>query len=304
MSLTSISRTALLTSLMRTIHSQHDPRPLIDDRWGRRLMPAAQWNEARDYMLAALKAPASDAADAEAALAEAFKRSPTYAGCIVRTRYTEECLRAAVERGVRQYVILGAGLDSFALRQPPGFQDVQIIEIDHPATQATKRQWLHAAGVDIPPNLHLLAVDFSAEDLHSALARSPLRHGAGVFFACLGVTMYLPRAANMAMFRTISEVSAPGSELVFTYIHERELDPATRSKAYRTITSNVSSLGEGWLCGFDPDTLGATLAPAGLRVLDDYDGERFPQLYDRSGAPPLRLMPTNHCARVAVVQRP
>src|ERR1700734_2445640 len=111
------SRTALATSLMRAAHTRLDPHPLIDDPWGDRLVPES----VRGVM-------------ADAALLQ----SPAYSNVITRTRYAEDALQNAVEGGATQYVLIGAGFDSFALRRPSFAAALQIFEIDFPSTQALK----------------------------------------------------------------------------------------------------------------------------------------------------------------------
>src|SRR5580704_18250216 len=111
------SRTALATALMRAAHTRLDPHPLINDSWGDRLVPESTRIEIRD---------------------EALLRSRAYPNVITRTRYAEDALQAAVSRGIRQYVLIGAGFDSFALRRPAYSADLQIFEIDFPATQMLK----------------------------------------------------------------------------------------------------------------------------------------------------------------------
>src|SRR6185503_16098498 len=107
----------------------------------------------------------------------------TYGGVIIRSRYAEDALEAAVGRGVRQYVIIGAGFDSFIVRQPPFARGIQIFEIDHPATQAMKRRRLEERAVEIPANVHLVAADLGRESLSSVLARSPFSGAVPAFFS-------------------------------------------------------------------------------------------------------------------------
>src|SRR5271156_1673899 len=129
------SRTALATSLMRAAHTRLDPNPLINDPWGDRLVPES-----------AKRALASS----DEMLDEALMRSRSYANVITRTRYAEDALQAAVMRGVRQYVLIGAGFDSFSLRLPEFCADLQIFEIDFPATQSFKIGQIDACGIALP----------------------------------------------------------------------------------------------------------------------------------------------------------
>src|SRR5262249_1989782 len=136
------SQTALATSLMRALHTRFDRPVLIHDDWGERLVLPAERDafvtRALAGLSAAKRAQLEALASSEAILYTLLRNRPIYASVILRTRYTEEKLQAAVARGVRQYVILGAGMDSFGLRQPDFARGVNVFEVDHPAGQERK----------------------------------------------------------------------------------------------------------------------------------------------------------------------
>ena len=189
------SWTAMGTALMRASHTRLDRPPLIEDPWGDRLILA----EEREAMRAA-----GEGANLDAAL----RAHPSYGTVILRARYAEDALADAVGRGVRQYVIVGAGMDSFALRRPLFARAVEIFEVDHPATQDFKVARLTGCGVSMPAGVHLVAVDLSVTGLDVALAGSPFRGDRPAFFSWLGVSGYLTRAANIATLRAVAS-SAP-----------------------------------------------------------------------------------------------
>src|SRR6478752_8327811 len=112
---------------------------------------------------------------------------------VSRSRFSEDALAAGVARGTRQVVVLGAGLDTFALRNP--FPDVRVFEVDFPATQAWKRERLREAGLSVPDTLTFAPVDFERESLGDGLARAGFRNDRPAFFQWLGVTPYLTREA-------------------------------------------------------------------------------------------------------------
>jgi methyltransferase (TIGR00027 family) len=271
------SQTALATALMRAIHTRLDHPKHIDDPWGDRLVLDAE--------RAALGPEAR------------LRSSAGYGIVILRTRYTEEALLAAAERGVHQYVILGAGMDSFALRQPAFAQGVDVIEVDHPASQSFKRERLRACGVPVPPTLHFVPADLSREQLATALARSPYRSAEPAFFSWLGVTVYLTREANLATFRGIAACAAAGSELVFTYVDQRELDAG--SESIRDVGSRAAALGETWLSGFDPSELAEDLRRVGLSLVEDFSGDQLWHRYCTAGEEALRSS-FGHIARARV----
>ena len=115
----------------------------------------------------------------------------------LRSRFAEDRLAAAVLRGIKQYVILGAGLDTFTLRQPPWAKGLKILEVDHPGTQHRKRSLLAAAGLAMPANASFAAIDFETETLQAVLLRHQVTMDSPAFFSWLGVTMYLGEEAKM-----------------------------------------------------------------------------------------------------------
>ena len=275
------SRTALATSLMRAAHTRLDPHPLIDDPWGDRLVPES-----------VKRAMASS----NAMLDELLMRSPSYANVIMRTRYAEDSLKAAIFRGVQQYVLIGAGFDSFSLRLPKFAANLQIFEIDFPATQTLKIGQIAACGIALPDSVHFIAADLSQESVAAALARSSYEAAQLTFFSWLGVTMYLTREANLATLRSIASCSPAGSEVVFTYLDERLFQ--AQSEAFRELERRVAAIGEPFLSGFNPEDLAANLAECGLELLEDLNGREAAAQYDRSGD--LGQSTFSHMARARV----
>jgi methyltransferase (TIGR00027 family) len=174
---------------------------------------------------------------------------------VLRSRFAEDALMEAVANGVEQYVLLGAGGDTFAYRQPAWAHGLTVIEVDQPASQSEKRRALALAGIEIPSNVRFADVDFERETLADGLARCGVQTAKPTFFSWLGVTMYLTRAAIEATLRTV--LSFPkGSGIVFTYAH-------TDSAASR-LAEGSASAGEPWVSYFTPDELGAMLRSLGF----------------------------------------
>jgi methyltransferase (TIGR00027 family) len=274
------SRTALATALMRAVHSRVDPNPLIDDPWGDRLVPAPVREMIRDA---------------------ALRRSPAYANVITRTRYAEDALKTAVAGGVRQYVLVGAGFDSFILRRPAFAADLEIFEIDHPATQGLKIRRIKELGLSLPQSVHFVASDLSMESVATALARCAFREDLASFFSWLGVSMYLTRAANIATLRSIARCALAGSELVLTYIDERLL--GSQSENFLALQERLASLGEPFLSGFDPQGFGAVLAECGLELREDLNGEEIARRYGRIDSVNSGQSSYSHIARIRVLER-
>jgi methyltransferase (TIGR00027 family) len=294
------SRTALATSLMRAVHTRLDPHPLIEDSWGDRLVPES----AREMLCrAALSRLAGDALkqaldSPESILDHAMLHNRSYANVVTRTRYAEDALKDAVEAGVEQYVLVGAGFDSFALRRPPFAAALQIFEIDFPATQSLKIERIAACGVSLPNSVHFVAADLSQISVAAALARSAFDPAKLTFFSWLGVTMYLTHEANISTMTSLASCSPAGSEVVFTYLDERLF--LAQSASFRELQARVASIGEPFLSGFNPHSLAASLNVCGLSLIEDLDGNDAAHRYDKDGLHQLGQSPFSHIALARV----
>ena len=179
---------------------------------------------------------------------------------VLRSRVAEDRLAEAVARGVRQFVTLGAGLDTFAYRQPAWAADLSIVEVDHPASQQFKREMLQAVGIESPPNVHYADIDFEHEALDQGLARCGVAHDVPTFFSWLGVTMYLTREAIDAVLNTVASFPA-GSEIVLTFAQPRSEDEGRPSE----LAERAAELGEPWISYFTPHEMEALLRDHGFR---------------------------------------
>jgi methyltransferase (TIGR00027 family) len=295
------SRTALATSRMRAIHTRRDPQPIINDPWGDRLAPASLLADSRT-----LESNAQVHEVAEDVLADIVDdylcASPAYTNVIARSRYTEDALNAAIARGVRQYVLIGAGFDSYALRRPVEAKDLQVFEVDHPATQTLKKQRIAACGITLDDGVHFIAADLARESLGDALSKTSFHMAEPAFFSWLGVTMYLTREANMATLRNIAECSAPGSQLVFSYTDQRmfESGGSTDAAQYEELKQAVKALGEPFVSGFHPAELAQDISALGLVLEEDLSDIQLIERYDPTGKNGLKPAGRSHIARVRV----
>jgi methyltransferase (TIGR00027 family) len=180
---------------------------------------------------------------------------------VLRSRFAEDRLAHAVTRGASQYVVLGAGLDTFAFRQPHWAGAMHIVEIDQPATQLAKRALLEVAGIAIPGNVVLAPVDFEREALLDALHRNGVRSDRVTFFSWLGVTMYLRESAVDDVLRAVAGFPPP-SEIVFTFAQPRSDDSSPERGP--TLAELAASAGEPWLSYFEPDALERKLRSLGF----------------------------------------
>ncbi|WP_026791454.1 class I SAM-dependent methyltransferase [Pleomorphomonas oryzae] len=194
-----------------------------------------------------------------------------------RSRYADDALAEAVERGCRQVVILGAGLDTLSLRNPHRAAGLRIFEVDHPSTQADKRRRLLRFGPRLPAGLTLIPAIFGENDIGAALAAAGWQAGEPTFFQMLGVVIYLPTAVRQAVFRFIANL--PGSEIVLDYTTTPEdQDPRGRAVTEK-LMAEAAKTGEPWLGLVTPATLATELANFGLSDIEDLDLQGLRQRY-------------------------
>jgi methyltransferase (TIGR00027 family) len=184
-----------------------------------------------------------------------------------RSRFSEDTLSACVARGVRQIVVLGAGLDTFALRNPHESQGVRVFEVDYPATQTWKRERLKQAGLAVPASLTFAPVDFERQSLADGLAASGFQAGRPAFFQWLGVVPYLSRDAISVTLDFIADV--PGSAVVFDYAEPFANYPAGRRENVMALAASAAARGEPWLSLFDPAEVSDMLRAKGFGVVED-----------------------------------
>ena len=213
---------------------------------------------------------------------------PIHTENILRIRYAEDRLREAVGTGVGQYVILGAGLDTFALRQAELADRLRIYEVDHPSSQRMKRERVIAINGSIPANLTLVPVDFETDRLDEALARAGLDLRTPTFFSWLGTTYYLTGEAIRDTLERIAAVAAPGSRIALDYKYPRRLIPEQWLLFADKVDQFVAKRGEPMRSTFAPEELAAELARAGFSELDSVPPEEQARRYlqGRTDMPP------------------
>jgi methyltransferase (TIGR00027 family) len=182
-----------------------------------------------------------------------------------RSRYTEEALRQARAGGVGQYVILGAGLDTFAYRAALGGQAgrVRVFEVDHPATQDWKRRALAARCVPVPDGVTFVAADLATESLAGRLIAAGFDAAAPALFSWLGVTMYLTRDGVTATLAAIAGF-APGTEVIADYMLPDEMRDEAGATYGRLVAQAAAERGEPWLSAFAPDDLSGLARQCGF----------------------------------------
>jgi methyltransferase (TIGR00027 family) len=239
------SRTALRVAMRRAAHQLYDAPPLVLD----------------DPIAIAILGPHATEIERTPGRDPANKPRPfsvsLRAFLVARSRYAEDRLAEAVQHGVTQYVLLGAGLDTFAHRNP--YPSLRVFEVDHPATQQWKRQLLLTTGLPIPTNLSYAPVDFERQSLAAQLQAAGLNPTAPTFFAWLGAVPYL----TLEAFRTTVQFIATqplGSGLIFDYAQPRSVLSPREQLAYDSLAARVKLAGEAFQLFFTPTKVAVELS--------------------------------------------
>jgi methyltransferase (TIGR00027 family) len=212
-----------------------------------------------------------------------------------RSRFAEDCAAKAVERGVRQIVVLGAGLDTFGLRNPHSQTGAVVFEVDHPATQAWKRASIARAGIAMPEWLKFVPGDFERGNLAERLAAGGVDLERPTFFMWLGVVVYLNKRSFRATLSAIAQV--PGGEVVFDYGEPPGSYSGDRREALEARMARVALLGEPWLSFFTPVELSAELQKLGFSEIDDLGPHEIALRYLSDLPPPESSGAHLVCAR-------
>jgi methyltransferase (TIGR00027 family) len=241
------SRTSELAAIMRAVHQTADEEPkILADSIAARLLGIVGDDD--EWLTPMLGHP----------FAKQWR-----AGFLIRSRYAEDCLAECVERGVQQYAILGAGLDTFAFRQPPWARSLRIYEIDHPATQRWKYDRLAAARITIPANVKFVPADFERISLADAFRAANFDFARKTFCSWLGVTQYLTPDAVRGTLKFV--LSLPrSSEIVFSFVLPPEALLGIEAEAVAMAANKCAGIGEPWLTTFRADDLEAKLRAMGF----------------------------------------
>ena len=261
------SRTALMIARQRAAHQLLDGGAILDDPFALKILR----EDEKDVLVFAKAHPA-------ASIGRLFAAA--------RSRIAEEALANAVERGIRQIVILGAGLDTFALRNPHSARQIRIYEADHPATQAWKRQRLAEAEIAQPPWLMFVPVDFERDDLGEKLAAAGLQPNLAAFFTWLGVVPYLAEEAIGGTLDYISSIA--NAEVVFDYVEPAEGFSEELRDMERKRAEQLEKMGERAGTRFEAAGMAAMLRAHGFRDLEDID---FAEIARRFGGAVQGLAP-------------
>jgi methyltransferase (TIGR00027 family) len=203
---------------------------------------------------------------------------------VARSRHAEDALATAVSRGVRQYVLLGAGLDTFAYRNP--YTQVRVFEIDHPATQQWKRDLLARNHIPTPKTLTYVPVDFEAQQLDLQFLAAGFDRTAPAFFAWLGVVPYLTLPAFRATVGLLASLAA-GTGIALDYGQPRSVLPPLEQLAHDSLASRVQSRGEPFQLFFTPQQIAAELT--GFHTIEDIGRDQINARYFAGRADQLQI---------------
>lgn len=206
---------------------------------------------------------------------------------VARTRLIDDALGNALHAGVGQVVILGAGFDCRAYRIP-GIEHTRVFEVDHPATLAAKKERVAQRLGALPAHVVYVGVDFNRQTLAEAMEPSGFDPTVRTFFIWEGVTNYLTAEAVDATLRYVRAHAAPGSQLLFTYVHRGVLDGSVPFAGTENLVNTLARAGEPWTFGFHPQELPAYLRVRGFELMEDVGATEYRSRYWGTRARRLR----------------
>ena len=274
------SATALIAAFLRAYHARSTVEPIFDDAIAQELFSHDEWHVIAQNLARAVAffdpEFAAGTPTPEAALARVAKLQSTPIS-LTRARYAEEALTAAVAAGVTQYVLLGAGYDTFAVRRSDLAPHLQIFEVDRPATQDDKRARMKRAGWGLPESLAFVAVDFATDDIARALERHGFEARKPAVFSWLGVSYYLAAEAFFDTVEAVLRDAVPGTRLIFDHVDADGLS-SSDPRVSRMVQA-AAIAGEPMRFGIDPERLGRELSGRGMRLVESLSPTAIAERY-------------------------
>jgi len=294
------SITALMSSFGRAFHAENEEHPVFADHFAKELMTAEEYAAVQRYILAGAQFFEPEIDPAKQEPKELLRRlvnvhiapSP-----LCRAAYTEQALKTAVRTGTKQYVILGAGMDTFAFREKEFLSKYKVFEVDHPLTQKDKIERIASTGWTIPDNLTFVPVDFTKDDAAECLIARGFDPSVKTFFSWLGVTYYLSWKAIDTMLAALSELCADGSSLVFDYPDENFFT-ASEKRVQNTIMMAKAG-GEPMQSDFSYEELEKLLERHGFLIYELLmPNDIQKNIIDKAGADMKAFEHVNYCLAV------
>jgi len=294
------SITALMSLFGRAFHSENEEHPVFRDHLAKELMTAEEYTAVEGYILggASFFEPDADPAKQEPkTLLRRLVNTHIAPSPLCRSAYTERALKTAVHTGTEQYVILGAGLDTFAFREKGFLSEYRVFEVDHPLTQEDKKKRIARAGWTVPEKLTFVPVDFTKDSLTEKLSAFGFDRRAKTFFSWLGVTYYLSEEAIDKTLAALSTLCSDGSTLVFDYPDEYFFG-ATERRVQNTIMMAKAG-GEPMRSAFSYERLERLLEKHGFLIYELLTSEDIQKnIIDRAGAYMKAFEHVNYCLAV------
>ena len=294
------SITALMSAFGRAFHAENEEHPVFADHLAKNLMTEEEYAAVQGYILGGAQffEPEIDPAEqTPKALLRKLINTHIAPSPLCCAAYTEKALKTAVLTGTKQYVILGAGMDTFAFREPTFLSKYRVFEVDHPLTQADKRERIAHAGWTVPDNLAFVPVDFTKDSLAERLIAAGFDPSAKSFFSWLGVTYYLSAEAIDTMLSALSSLCADGSTLVFDYPDENFFN-APEKRVQNTMMMAKAG-GEPMQSAFSYSELEKLLEKHGFLIYELLTPDDIQKnVIDRAGADLKAFEHVNYCLAV------
>lgn len=291
------SLTSLISAFGRAYHSQYDTPKIFDDYIAKDLISEKEFNDIKTNMVEGISFFNKEVAEKYKHNAEEILKwvtqvqlSPTP---LARAAYCERVLHNEIKSGVKQYVILGAGLDTFCFRHPELKNILEIFEIDHPATQAFKKKRLKEASFEIPSHLHFVPMDFTKAFSLQSLVNEGFENQK-TFFSLLGVSYYLTKEEISSLMGRLFDTVPTGSSIVFDYADETLFEEKGVSNRVENMVKMAAAGGEPMKSCFSYSEIETLLAKSGLLICEHLSPANINALYFSNRKDYLSAFETNH----------
>lgn len=283
------SRTAEMAAVIRALHLAYESPVVFNDPFASRLAGPVWHVLCRSRLLYLL------------ATRTIYKSlNPIRRQILARARYAEDQLEKALRSGIKQYAIIGAGLDSFALRRADFAGKINVYELDHPATQEAKKLRLKNLDISLPENHSFVPIDFEKENIADASKKSSFKREDPVFFSWLGTVYYISEPAVLRTLKSIKQVALSGSELVFDYAAHDSHDSHSDKKTVRNLKKYTQRRGEPIVSTFDPQRFPLQVERLGYLMLENLSPQEQAERYFSDGGGQEVTMPGSYFAHFRI----
>lgn len=285
------SRTAQMAAVIRALHLAYESPVVFEDPFASRLAGPV-WHflcQSRIVYLLATRI--------------IYKSlDPIRRQILARARYAEDMLQKGLASGIRQYVIISAGLDSFALRKSDSEPKINIYELDHPATQQAKQTRMKELKLSMPKNHEFVPVDFEKENICDSLAKSSYNPGLPAFFSWLGTVHYISTSAVFNTLKSIRSCAHCRSELVFDYAVPEHEASHQDQKTIKNLKRYTHRRGEPIVSMFDPDIFPKQVSQLGFALIENLSPEEQAKKYFTQTARTKTIMPGSFFVHFRVME--